>query len=62
MFITVNCPKRRDEVQVNTNYVEYVEPVRGVYDYLAIHMHSGKVIEAAMTMEDWLRLTKQEDK
>lgn len=46
-------------VQVNTDYVEYVEQVRGAYTYLAIHMHSGKVIEAALTMEDWLRLTKQ---
>lgn len=62
MLIVVNCPQRRDSVQVNTNYVEYVEPVRGVYAYLAIHMHSGKVIEAALTMEDWIKLTKQEDK
>lgn len=61
MLLTVERHSRRsdDKIQVNTDYVEFVEQVRGSYTYLAIHMSSGSVIEAALTMEDWIRLTKQ---
>lgn len=61
MLITVNrhSSHNNDKVQINTSYVEYVEQVRGAYTYLAVHLCSGKVIEVALTMEDWLRLAKQ---
>lgn len=61
MLLTIerHSMQHSTKIQVNTDYVEYVEQVRGSYTFLAIHMSSGKVIEAALTMEDWLRLTKQ---